>query len=227
MKKFGFIMKTAALAVTAAVALAGCQPLQSPSGGAQANKSSYVKIQKRLMGLQTYRSFVTLESNSNKGSDTYEMIQQCKINGEYRVEVTAPASVAGFVTVNDGKSVRQFNQTLQDKLVVFPDTDPAREHVRNEMLITSFIKNYLDSDEVSVSVADFGEGNCTVLEASIPGKPGIPNSNTHFVKEKLWIDNKTLDPVQLIVYDDHDIEQMILTYKTFEYNIELADSVFQ
>jgi len=216
MKKLGFIMKITALAAITAMTVAGCQPLQSP-GGSQANKSSYEKIQKKLVELQTYKSDATVEYKSNKGSNTYETVQQCKINGEYRIEVTAPANVAGSVTVNDGKSIRQFNQALQSQVQV----STGENQERSELFVTSFIKNYLSSDEVSVSVANFGEGNCTVLEA------GIPGGHPYMAKEKLWIDNKTLDPVQLVVYDTQDIERIIVTYKTFEYNITLDDSVFQ
>jgi len=216
MKFFGLGVKIAAVMAITALALTGCQVLQPSGGKTQADKSAYEKIQKELIELQTYKSDATVEYKSNKGSNKYETVQQCKINGEYRIEVTAPANVAGSVTINDGKSIRQFNQRLQSQIQV----STSENQERSELFVTSFIKNYLNSNQVSISVANFGEGRCTVLEAAIPG------NHPYMTTEKLWIDNATLAPVQLIVYDAQGTERIIVTYNTFEYNVPLDEKVF-
>jgi outer membrane lipoprotein-sorting protein len=64
------------------------------------------------------------------------------------------------------------------------------------------------------------EGQCTVLEAIIPG------SHPYLSSEKLWVDNKTSKPVKLVIYDPDGAERIIVTYGAFEYNVELDDSLF-
>ena len=193
-------------------ALSGCKSGQTGEESA----SPYEKIQKQLVEMESYRSNATVEYKSNKGSTVYDTFQQCKAEGKYRIEVTGPDNVAGNVTLSDGKMIYQFNPKISGKVSV--GTKENQE--RSEIFVTSFMKNYLNSQEVSVTVGSFGQGNCTVLEAIVPG------SHPYLATEKLWVDNKTCLPVKLIVYDPEGGERIIVTYKDFEYNVTLEDGIF-
>jgi outer membrane lipoprotein-sorting protein len=200
--------------MTALFAAAGCQ------GTGQTKKetqNAYEKIQSILVNIETYMCEATVEYKSNKGSNVYNTVQKCKITGEYRVEVVGPEKVAGNVTLSDGKTIYQFNKKLSGRIAVA--TKESQE--RSEIFFTSFIKNYLKSNETAVSAAKIADEPCTVLEAQIPG------SHPYLASEKIWIDNKTLKPVKLIIYDPQGSERIIVTYKSFEYNVPLENSEFE
>ncbi|MDR1913242.1 MAG: hypothetical protein LBQ68_01980 [Clostridiales bacterium] len=193
--------------------LVGCQDSEAQK---TAEQNTYEKIQQIFVNMKTYQSQATVEYKSNKSSNTYETLQKCRITGEYRVEVVGPEKVAGNITLSDGKTIYQFNTRISGKIAVA--TNETQE--RSEIFLTSFIKNYLKSMEVSISVAKLANDPCTTLEAKIPG------DHPYLSSEKLWVDNKTLKPVKLIIYDPQGSERIIVTYKTFEYNVELSDTDF-
>ena len=45
--------------------------------------------------------------------------------------------------------------------------------------------------------------------------------------EKVWIDNETLKPLKLVIYDKDDNERYVMIYNEFEYNPEMDESVFK
>ena len=206
-----FLMAMMAITIT----FSGCSMLKSNDGSADAN--AYEKIQKQLMGMKSYQSEATVKYISNKNTNEYETLQQCKITGEYRIEVTGPENVRGNITLSDGETICQFNPNVSGKIAVGSKDSPER----SEIFLTSFVKNYLNSKEVSLEVSNFGEGRATILEASVPG------SHPYLTNEKLWVDNETYKPLQLIIYVPDGAERLVVTYKTFEYNPKLDDDLFK
>jgi len=180
------------------------------------NRNAYERIHEKLVGLQTYRAEVTVEYISNRGSNVYETLQQASSDGRYRIEVTGPENVAGSVTVFDGQTIAQFNPRVSGRVAMSARENPER----SEIFLTSFIRNYLGSKDVSISVASFGQGNFTVLETVVPG------NHPYMASSRLWVDNQTLDPVRLVIYDRDGTQRVIVNYKTFEYNVDLDDSIF-
>ena len=86
--------------------------------------------------------------------------------------------------------------------------------------MTRFIKNYNKSLETSVEVTNISQKPFTVLEAEIPG-------DSFLCSEKLFVDNKTIKPKKLIIYDKEQSERIIVNFDDFDYNFELSDSVFE
>jgi len=176
----------------------------------------YQQIHQQLTELQTYRARATVEYISNRGTNAYETIQHGRITGEYRIEVTGPENVAGNITSYDGQHIYQFSNQVNGRVTIL-----AREtQERSEIFLTAFIKNWLASQESSVTVANMDEGQFTVLEATIPG------NHPYLAVQKLWINNETLSPVKMIIYDPNGTERVIITYHSFEYNIELDGALF-
>jgi len=200
----------AAIIAVLAALLSGCGAANDDGG------TAYERIQAKLISLESYEAGASVTYISNKTSHTYETKQQCRMTGEYRIEVTGPERVAGNVTVSDGKTVCQFNARVAGKLSIA--TTEAME--RTELFLTSFVKNYVRSQEVTVSVASVGDASCTVLEAVIPGE------HPYLRSERLWVDNQTLKPVKLVICDPSGAERVVVTYHTFEYNITLKDEIF-
>lgn len=191
--------------------LSGC------SSGTAENEGTYEKIQKNLINMQTYQCEADVKYISNKGENDYSTKQFCKITGEYRIETNLPEDVNGNIIIFDGKMIWHYNPKVESKISVNTPDKPERR----EILLSSFVENYVKSQNVTVETASFDEGKCTVLEAEIPG------DKKYFSTEKLWVDNDSLLPVQLVVYDTDGNERIIVTYKSFEYNPKLEDSIFK
>ncbi|MCL2203649.1 MAG: hypothetical protein FWB88_06890 [Defluviitaleaceae bacterium] len=195
---------------------AGCGEGGLRGPGSAEELSAFEKIQRMLVELHSYRAIATVEYRANKGSNTYETVQHARITGEYRVEVTGPEHVAGSVTVNDGRNIVQFNARVEGRIAVPVEETPER----SEIFLTTFIRNYLQSNEVSVMVADMDEGVRTVLEAAVPG------NHPYLATARLWVDNQSLQPVKLIIFDPDGAERIIITYHAFEMNVVLDDALF-
>ncbi len=206
------MQKITVIIITILFLLAGCKSETEQ----KAEKSSYEDIQKKLSELQTYKSEASVKYISNKNENEYNTLQHCKISGEYRVEVIGPESASGNVTMFDGNVIGQFNPKIGAKLRI----SQKETKDRSEIFLTSFIKNYFSSDEVSVSASNLEDTKCSVFEAVIPGE------HPYLYNEKLWIDNETQMPLKMVIYDPQGMERIIVTYKTFEYNVELEDSLF-
>ncbi len=165
------------------IAFAGCNKMTE-----QAQMTEMEKIQKQLNEMENYQCSATMERFSNKGNNTYETNQYFKSTGEYRLELTAPETVAGNYTVFDGEKICQFNPRVSSKIV----KQVPESQQRNELFLGQFLKNYMQSEGVIVEAAALDESRCTVLEAVIPG------GNEYTATEKLWVDNETLKPVQFM-----------------------------
>ena len=194
-----------------AAGLASCQAQEEAPA-----PTTYQQIHERLANLQTYRARATVEYISNRGRTTYETIQHGRITGEYRIEVTAPEHVAGHITSSDGQHIYQFNTRVNGRVTILA----AETRERSEIFLTAFIKNWLSCQESSVTVANLGEGQYTILEANIPG------SHPYLAVQKLWVSNDTLLPAKMIIFDPSGTERVIITYHNFEYNIELDNAIF-
>jgi outer membrane lipoprotein-sorting protein len=179
-------------------------------------QSAYEKVQKMLVELTSYRARATVEYKANKGSNVYEILKHCRITGEYRVEVIAPEAVAGSVTCSDGQRIYQYSARANGRVSLLVNESQER----SEIFLTTFIKNYLTGKEVSISVANMDESTFTVLEAVIPG------NHPYLASEKLWVNNDTITPHKLVIYDPDGAERIIVTFTAFEYNAELDDSLF-
>ena len=174
------------------------------------------KIQDRLTSMESYRCTADLTCITNKGENTYGIAQFYKSSGEYKLMITSPDKLKGNYTIYDGEKICQFSASAGGKVIA----DAPESQARNELFLGAFVKNYMQSEEVSVDVAVMDESRCTVLEAVIPG------NNRYTATEKLWIDNETLDPVRLAIYDTEGKERYIIDYKDFEFNCTFAEGTF-
>lgn len=54
----------------------------------------------------------------------------------------------------------------------------------------------------------------------------IPGDNKFTATEKLWIDNETLNPVKLVIYDSNGGEKYVIEYNDFQYDPQFEDPIF-
>lgn len=177
---------------------------------------SYKSINEFINNLDTYAALTNITYISNSNENSYKTLQYCRKNGEYRTEVIEPDNVSGNVTMFDGKIIYQYNPKLSDQIQI----TSTENSERSEIFLTSFLKNYAMSQEVSVSVSNFNDSQYTVIEAIIPG------NHPYMTNEKLWINNETLLPEKLVVYDYNDQERIIIQFEEFVFNPVLEDKIF-
>jgi len=198
--------------VLSALVLTACAAIQD-----RVDATAYERIHRTLVGMENFVAQATVTFISNNNTHSYETLQHARSSGEYRIEVTAPANVAGNTTVFDGTTISQFNPRVSGR--VSQTTMEAPE--RLELLLTSFVRNFTDSPEVSISAATINDAATTVLEAQVPG--GHP----YLATERLWVCNDTLLPKQMIIYDANGVERVIVIFHSFEYNVNIDDNVFR
>lgn len=173
-------------------------------------------IQKELAEMEGYSCNATLRRISDTGEKTYETKQYYQSTGEYRLELTAPASVAGNYTIFDGSRICQYNPKLDSNII--KDAPPSQQ--RNELFLGQFLQNYMQSEGVGVEAAALDEAKCVVLEAVIPG------NDPALATEKLWVDRESLLPVRFVLYDAAGAERYILDYSEFCFNPQFDAALF-
>lgn len=178
--------------------------------------SELESIQKQLAKMEGYTCTATLTRTNERGEQTYETKQYCKSTGEYRLELTAPENVAGNYTVFDGERICQYNPRLDSSII---RDIPESQH-RNELFLSQFIQNYMQSEGVSVETAALDESRCIVLEAIIPG------NDAALASEKLWVDRESLLPVRFVIYDAEGEERYSMDYSSFEFDPQFDDALF-
>ncbi len=209
MKKF-----IAILMICAAIfSFTSCKKSESPK---DETLSDMERIQKQLLTMENYACISTVEHISDNNTKTYEMKQYYKKTGEYRLEMIEPESVKGIITVYDGKTISQYNPRIKGEIK--KDIEPSI--YVDEMFLGAFVKNYFKSEDTVVTTSKFDASKCTILETTIPGE------HKYLSTEKLWVDNETLIPKQLIIYDVDGKERVKVTYGEFKYNVKFTDNIF-
>ena len=189
--------------------LAGC--------GKGAQLSEYDKVHNNLMDMKSYATDATVKYISNNGENEYVTKQYALSDGRYRMETTKPDEYNGNVILFDGKMVWQYNPSAEENKVRVNAPDKPE---RAELILFSFVENMVKSMDVGLEASSIDESMCTVLEAKIPG------DNKFLASEKLWVDNESLCPKRLVVYDKDGKEKIVVDYENFEYNCEIEDEKF-
>ena len=115
------------------------------------NLTELEEIQQQLAEMEGYACTATLIRQTENGEKIYETKQYYKSTGEYRLELTAPETVAGNYTVFDGDRICQYNPRVNDRII----RDVPESQHRSELFLGQFIRNYMQSEGVSVETASF------------------------------------------------------------------------
>lgn len=181
-------------------------------------QSSYPSIQDKLMAMESYKTDCKLTYISNKGETIYETTQTAANDGRYRIETSLPEEYKNNVVLYDGKMVWQYNPNLNENKI---SVNPPDKASRREIILFSFIKNYVESMDTEVETSNMEGKNCTVLEAKLNG------DNSLLASEKLWIDNESQNPIKLVIYDKDGNERIVAEFSNFVYNCNLDEKDFK
>ena len=191
------------------LSLSGCRLI---SGG----QSQGLGVEEKLMNMDSYAASLEISHMDNGEKNTYQAKQLYQIDGNYRFEVIKPDYISGLTTIYNGEKIIQYNPNVDEpKLVELADNE-----FRNQIFLGSFIKNYLQSQDVSIEVQNIEGATTTVLEAIIPG------GSKHMASQKLWLDHESKKPVTMIIYNEEGQETVIIKYGEFTYNPKIDQSIF-
>ncbi|MCL2236111.1 MAG: hypothetical protein FWB98_06705 [Defluviitaleaceae bacterium] len=177
----------------------------------------YEQIHRRLVNMEGFSAQATVTYISNNNTHVYETTQHALASGQYRIEVTSPDNVAGNTTIFDGQTISQFNPNVGGFVTQQAEEVPERV----EILLTSFVRNFITSNEVTVTASATDEALSTVLETVIPGE------HPYISAARLWVCNDSLNPLRMVIFDQAGAERVIVAYNTFEFNPEMPDDTFQ
>ncbi len=198
--------KTALLVCCTILLFSGCQ-----------GAASSTDPQKQLLEMKGYEAEAVVTRKTDHGENSYTTMQYFDMeDGKYRLEMVEPEEVKGNFTVYDGEKVYQFNPRTGTDMAVEVTPDQAR----NELFLGQFVKNYLQSEGVSMANATVGQRDCIVLEAVIPG------DFAYTATEKLWLDTETGLPVKLVIYDNQGQERYVTEYEAFQYTDSFPEGIF-
>lgn len=186
------------------------------TGCSKEKLSDYDKLQKNLIEMNSYICDAEVKYISNKGENTYQTKQWALSDGRYKIETLSPDDVKGGVVLFDGKMIWQYNPQIDSKVSLNNPDKPERTQIN----IFTFLSNMVKSQDVGVESATLDESLYTVFEAKIPG------SSKFFSTEKLWVENKTMLPARLEIYDTDLKTRVEAEFKNFQYNPKIEDSIF-
>lgn len=178
--------------------------------------TEYKNIQEKLMSMESYSCNANISYINNKGEDNITASICAMKDGRYRFEATGPDTYRGNVIIFDGKMVWNCNPAAEQKVRVTSPDKPERY----ELILFSFLENYVNSMDTTVESASIDQSKCTVLEADIPG------DNKFIAKEKLWVDNESMTPLRLVIYDDEGGERIRADIEDFQYNCSIDEDKF-
>lgn len=176
----------------------------------------YASAQDKLMNMQSYKAEVDISYISSESESTYTAVQTADNQGRYKLEVTSPENLKGSSILFDGKMIWQYNPNIEQKISINAEDKPER----SELILFSFMENYVKSTDTTVTTAKTEGEPCTVLEADIEG------AGKFIASEKLWIGNEDMLPKRLVIYDTDGNERIIVVFNSFEYDPQLPEDEF-
>ena len=149
-----------------------------------------------ILNMKSYEADVTIRVVSNKNENTYRMMQQNVGVKEYKQVVKEPAGIEGMEIVFRENKLEIKNTRLNLSRIY----ENYQYIASNELILTSFVKDYSGDNETSIKDID-GQFVMSVK---------LKNENNKYAKYKtLYIDKKTGKPTKMEI---KDISQNVVVY---------------
>ena len=181
------------------------------------------KAIKKEKNISSYH--LVLEMESNQGKETRKDFVQvwCRSPHFFRVEFypAAPENKQqpDQVIVSDGAKIWLYSPEMGD---YFPLSSGFQELTPTPFLLNTFLNGLAKSRESEFLGIEKKERNVYYLLRTIP-----PVSRRDHAYEEIWLEKRTLLPVQIIFYDQQDqVQQRFLFHKTI-LNGEIPEELFK
>ena len=175
----------------------------------------YEKIHKYYSKMSSYSADLDFTVYSNKTENQYFVSQKAIPPDKFYTRVTDPKGTFSITTVTNGQLTKTNSDSSEYSLTV-----PSQEYL-SLLFVNNFFNAYYSSEETSISVDSSAiKSDKTILDVF------IPDNNLAIKKVSMSIDNKTLAPVSLTVYNSDQKVLISAKYENFKYNDKIDDSVF-
>ena len=183
------------------------------SGFSDSDMDIYEKIHKHYNKMESYTTDLDMTVYSNKTKNRYFVTQKVKSPDMYYTHITDENATFSVTTVSKDGVTKTAAEACEYSMTV-PDDNSL-----GILFLNNFFKAYYASEETSLSVQKSQKSKRCVLTVDIFDK------NDSIRKVTLAIDNKTLSPVSISVYES---DELLLkgTFENFRYNEKIEDSVF-
>ncbi|AKL96765.1 outer membrane lipoprotein [Clostridium aceticum] len=180
------------------------------------DEEMYYKAQQKISSIESYQCTAKIYIDNGKEEVEYIFQQTFKAPNLYRLEVTAPSTLQGNLTIYNGKTAWVYHPSINQVWKI----DNFNQSQEQMMFIGHFLKNYMTSKE-SIYEKETLEGReYFVFSATIPG-------GTHyFSQQKLWVDKIEMIPQKLYIYDGKGNIRFRVYYEDFIYNPVLEEELF-
>ena len=177
----------------------------------------YEKIHRYYNKMESYSAKVRLNVKGNKTNNAYLLEQKVKGSDKTLSKVLSPETIKGLETVRNGENIKvKYPADENHELAVNVSSDLDLSY------ITGFLSFYYRSEETAVSVSASSENaSTTLLETE------LPDTYRRIQKASMLVDNKTLAPKNITVYDMGGNVIFIAEFVEFVYNDKIDDKIFE
>ncbi len=155
---------------------------------------------------KSYEATVKVRLLENSKPNVLKMKQKASLKGNYEYILEEPTHLKGLHVVYDGKTITQYHLLAPQGVMCEPSK------ARQEMLLTSFVERYHTSNEIIKGATKLEDKSVITIEMPIEG------NYKYMAREKLYLDEEKLLPIQMNIYDEAGNITLQVDYESFKYN---------
>lgn len=175
----------------------------------------YEKIHKKYNELTSYSADLDLTVFSNKTENQYFASQKFLSPDKYYTRVTDKDGTFSVTTITNNAVTKTAADGSEYSLTI-----PSEEYL-SLLFLNNFFRAYYSSEETSLSVdTSTISSDKTVLSVS------VAENELSIARVDLSVDNKTLAPYSITVYDANDKKLAYAKYENFKFNDKIDESTF-
>ena len=168
------------------------------------NNMSSQEIVDNILNVNSYRSNVTIQVNSNKNKNKYILKQEYHTENGSIQEVIEPSNIAGVRIIRKDGTLKIENTTL-NLSTIFENYQGLEE---NALDLSTFIDDYKNNDKSS-----FEENDIEIIM-----KTKNNHENKYTESKILYINKQTKLPTKLIIEDNNQNTTINIQYNEIELN---------
>lgn len=176
----------------------------------------YEKIHRYYSKMERYSARVRLTVKGNRTENEYLLEQYAEGNDKTLARIILPEELAGAETISNGERfmIRFAPIGTETGLETAEETDC--------LFVNRFLSRYYQSEETALTVnGTNGETGTTLLETELPSGKAL------YRKASMLIDNKTLAPKNITLYDMGGNIVSVAEFEKFVYNDTFEDEIFE
>ena len=175
------------------------------------------KIHHFYTKMDSYSAQVRLKVKGNKTENEYVLEQYAKGTDKTLARVISPEILKGTETITNGE---RSAMRLPNTKVSQEETETSKD--LDCSFVNHFLRFYYQSEETVLQVSGVGNADgTTLLETE------LPPINARRSKASMLVDNQTLAPKNITVYDMGGNIVFIAEFEKFVYNDSIKDEIFE